>query len=59
MIDIYFDENYGKLYEEIENGKSEVFEYKTNYGHIRHMFIKREIPIRAPLKTSQKTYKMR
>jgi serine/alanine adding enzyme len=45
VIDIYFDENYGKLYEEIENGKSEVFEYKTNYGHIRHMFIKREIPI--------------
>lgn len=46
MIDIYFEENYAKLYEKIEQGKSVVFEYKSDFGHIRHLFIKREIPIR-------------
>lgn len=43
--DIYFLEKYGRLYEEIENGKLEVFEYNSNIGSIRNMFIKREIPI--------------
>ena len=46
MHDIYFEENYGKLYEKIEKGKSLVFELKSDLGHIRHLFIKREIPIR-------------
>lgn len=43
--DIYFLEKYGRLYEEIENGKLEVFEYNSNIGSIRNMFIKRDIPI--------------
>ena len=46
MIDIYFEKDYGKLYEEIEGGTCEVFEYHSSNGTIRHMFIKREIPIR-------------
>lgn len=44
MIDIYFDKNYGKLYEKIEHGKSEIFECKTSNGTIINQFIKREIP---------------
>ncbi len=43
MIDIYFDENYGKLYENHENGKSEIFEFDSDYGSVRYSFIKREI----------------
>ena len=45
MKDIYFDENYGKLYEEIEKGKAIVFECKTKNGSIINQFIKRKIPI--------------
>lgn len=44
MPDIYFDSNYGKLYEKIEKGKSIVFEYEGEHGKVKHMFIKREIP---------------
>lgn len=44
MIDIYFEHNYGKLYEEIEKGTCEVFEHNCLFGSVRHMFIKREIP---------------
>jgi len=44
MADIYFDSNYGKLYEGIEKGKNEVFEFECSYGRIKHMFIKRRIP---------------
>lgn len=47
MLDIYFEPNYGKLYESIENGTSEVFEYTSKYGNINHMFIKREIPTKV------------
>lgn len=43
-MDIYFDRNYGKLYEDIENGKAEVFEFKCEIGKIENQFIKREIP---------------
>lgn len=43
-MDIYFEEKYGRLYEEIEDGKLEVFEYSGKLGSIRNMFIKREIP---------------
>ncbi len=43
--DIYFSTKYGKLYEEIENGKLEVFRYNSSIGSISTMFIKREIPI--------------
>lgn len=45
MGDLYFDEKYGKLYEEIEKGVCQVFEFAHPLGHVRHMFIKREIPI--------------
>lgn len=46
MHDIYFEENYGRLYESIENGKCSVFEFNHKSGSVRHMFIKREIPFR-------------
>ncbi|ETP67577.1 hypothetical protein G159_16890 [Planococcus glaciei CHR43] len=45
MADLYFHENYGRLYEEMENGSCEVFEFNHQLGLIKHMFIKREIPI--------------
>lgn len=41
--DIYFDKNYGKLYEKIENGKAEIFEYEDENGKISNQFILREI----------------
>lgn len=44
-MDIYFEENYGRLYEPIENGKCEVLEFENDLGTVRHMFIKRKIPI--------------
>lgn len=47
MLDIYFESNYGKLYESHEKGKSEVFEHNSSHGTIRTMFIKREIPIKT------------
>lgn len=47
MLDIYFEPNYGKLYEDVENGKSVVFEHESSYGKIQHTFIKREIPLKV------------
>jgi len=47
MIDIYFEPNYGKICEKIENGKCEIFEYTSELGTIYHMFIKREIDIKV------------
>ena len=44
--DIYFDKEYGKLYEKIENGKFEIFEYEDENGKISNQFIIREIPIK-------------
>ncbi|MEG1578858.1 MAG: hypothetical protein RR336_08850, partial [Oscillospiraceae bacterium] len=44
-MDIYFDENYGKLYEEIECGTAEVFRFSSELGEVKHQFIQREIPI--------------
>lgn len=43
--DIYFDPNYGKLYEKAENGKAVVWEYDGKEGKVCHQFIVREIPI--------------
>lgn len=43
--DIYFDKEYGKLYEKMECGRALVFEYKSEHGKIRSQFIRREIPI--------------
>lgn len=45
MPDIYFLEDYGRLYEEIEEGQLEIFEYESSLGLVRNMFIKRKIPI--------------
>ena len=45
--DIYFQPQYGKLYETIENGKCEVFEHCSELGTIYHLFIKRQIPIKV------------
>lgn len=45
MKDLLFERKYGKLYETIENGVCEVFAFKHSLGSIRHMFIKREVPI--------------
>lgn len=47
MIDLYFEPNYGKLYEKMENGESIVFKYNGEHGTITHMFIKRLIPIKV------------
>lgn len=44
--DIYFEKKYAQLYEEIENGQSEQFELNHSLGVVRHLFIKREIPIK-------------
>ncbi len=45
VLDIYFDKNYGKLYEKIENGQCGVYRYRSKLGAIDNMFIKREIPL--------------
>ena len=45
MQDIYFEPNYGKLYEKMENGVSQFYEFSNEYGTITNLFIKREIPI--------------
>ena len=42
-MDIYFEENYGKLYEKMENGKQEIFSFSCEHGTVRHQFIKRSI----------------
>ena len=46
MKDIYFDKNYGKLYENTEKGKAHIFEYEDENGKVSNQFIIREIPIR-------------
>lgn len=51
MPDIYFESNYGKLYEKIENGICKVFEFNISVGTVQHMFIKREISLRVNDKT--------
>ena len=43
-IDFYFDKNYGKLYEKIENGKTQIFNIENEYGKISNQFLIREIP---------------
>ncbi|WKA50125.1 GNAT family N-acetyltransferase [Planococcus liqunii] len=44
-MDIFFEENYGRLYEEIEDGECEVFVFNHSLGTVRHLFIKREVPV--------------
>lgn len=43
MPDLFFEMNYAKLYESIEHGRSEVFEFNSELGKIRHVFLKRKI----------------
>lgn len=45
MKDIYFERNYGRLYEQIEQGTCEVFEFRHPLGKVEHLFIKRLIPV--------------
>lgn len=45
MKDIYFESDYGKLYEEMEQGESIFYEFSNEYGSITNLFIKRKIPI--------------
>ncbi|MCR5303828.1 MAG: hypothetical protein K6E33_04635, partial [Lachnospiraceae bacterium] len=42
-MDIYFRKEYGCLYEEAEGGVCETFDFDDPLGHVRHMFIKRQI----------------
>ena len=44
MTDIYFDLQYAKLYEQIENGVACQWKYEGSEGEAEHIFIKREIP---------------
>lgn len=44
--DIYFEKNYGKLYENIEKGEAKIFEYEDENGLISNQFLIREIPIK-------------
>lgn len=43
MPDVYFCEAYGRLCETIDGGTSTVFDYKSDLGHVRAMFIKRPV----------------
>ena len=43
--DIYFDEKYGKLYEDAEQGEACIFKCETEDGIIINQFIKRKIPM--------------
>jgi hypothetical protein len=43
-MDVFFQSEYGKLYEKSEKGKCETFEYKAETGIVRNMYIKRPVP---------------
>ena len=45
MDDIYFFPAYGTLNEKIEGGRAETFDFVCEYGRVRSVFIKREIPL--------------
>lgn len=45
MRDLFFAKDYAKLYEKIEGGSCEVFEFEHSIGSVYHQFIKREIPV--------------
>lgn len=44
MLDVYYLPEYGRLCETMEEGKCEVFEYKSEAGRIVNMYIKRPVP---------------
>lgn len=45
MMDIFFETDYGKIYEEIEGGVCETYKFLHPLGSITHLFIKRQVPI--------------
>lgn len=47
MLDIYFWDEYAKIYEQVESGEVEKFTYKNEKGEIHYQFIKRLIPIKV------------
>ncbi|MDN7241703.1 GNAT family N-acetyltransferase [Planococcus sp. N028] len=51
MEDLYVDQNFGRLHEAIEHGTCEVFDFFHALGTVKHVFIKREIPIKICGKT--------
>lgn len=44
MEDIYFEERYCKLFEAVEKGDFQIYNFHNEFGEIRHLFIKRKIP---------------
>lgn len=44
MQDIYFEPNYGKIYEELGEGTNHTFVYSDEYGKVSNMFLIRDIP---------------
>lgn len=46
LKDIYFEKPYARLYEAIEKGISEVFEFQHPLGSIRHLYIRCELETR-------------
>jgi len=44
MADTFFQPEYGKLYEKLEGGICETFEYKCGTGVVHNMYIKRPVP---------------
>ena len=43
-MEINFTEQYGKLYESVEDGELTIFNFENEHGKIKNMFIKRKIP---------------
>lgn len=43
-MEINFTEPYGRLYETVEDGELVIFNFESEYGKIKNMFIKRKIP---------------
>ena len=43
-MDICFNKKYGELFEEIENGKCIEFDYSSEYGEVKNIFISRKVP---------------
>ncbi|MBT2731008.1 GNAT family N-acetyltransferase [Carnobacterium sp. ISL-102] len=44
-MEINFTEPYGRLYETIEDGELEIFNFENEHGKVKNMFIKRKIPL--------------
>ncbi|WP_373472025.1 GNAT family N-acetyltransferase [Carnobacterium alterfunditum] len=44
-MEINFTEPYGRLYETIEDGELEIFNFENEHGKVKNMFIKKKIPL--------------